>query len=153
MLKYIDTYVGSQEIPNEESLVIVIDDYIHQCRGRKAKMYKDKEKKLLTQEELSIYIDSLIDEVSCVLFMGGDCAPEEINDLAAFVRKKYPDMKIGWYSADETITIFTEYHNFDYIKLGPYNQKRGGLNSSKTNQRMYLVDGAILRDITNRFWK
>lgn len=153
MLEYIDAYVGSQEIPNEESLVIVITDYILQCRGKKAKIYKEKERKPLTKDELSLYIDSLIGEITCVVFLGGDCAPEEINDLAAYIREKYSDIKIGWYSADETITIFTEYRNFDYIKLGPYNQKRGGLNSPKTNQRLYMIEGALLIDITNLFWK
>lgn len=153
MLEYIDTYIESQEIPDEESLVIIIDDYIHQCRGRKAQMYKEKERKPLTEEELSIYIDSLIDEITCVVFKGGDYAPDVVNEFAAFIRSKYPDMKIGWYSADESITVFTEYQNFDYIKFGSYNQKRGGLNSPKTNQRMYRVEGAVLRDITKCFWK
>lgn len=107
----------------------------------------------LSTEELGVYIDSLIDDITCVVFMGGDVAPDEVNDLAAFIRKQHPALKIGWYSGDESITVFTEYANFDYLKFGSYNQKKGGLNSPKTNQRLYKVEGGILKDITNHFWK
>lgn len=151
MVQYLDVYVGLQEIPSEVSLVIIISDYIRQCRGKKAKLYKSIEAKPLIPEELSVLIDSLIEEITCVTFMGGDIAPDEMNDFAAFVRTQYPELRIGWYSADESITVFTDYQNFDYIKLGSYNQRKGGLSSPKTNQRLYKVEGAALRDITHRF--
>lgn len=153
MLQYLDTYVGLQEIPGEVSLVIILSDYVFQCRGKKAQMYKSKEGKPLTKEEFTVFIDSLIGDITCVTFMGGDIAPDEINDLATFVRIQYPDLRIGWYSSDESITVFTEYQNFDYIKLGPYNQRKGGLRPPKTNQRLYKVEGAMLRDITHLFQK
>lgn len=85
--------------------------------------------------------------------MGGDIEPDEVNRLAKYVRQTYPHLKIGWYSGQEWFSIFAEYKNFDYLKLGPYIKKLGGLTSPKTNQRLYKVDGHILRNITNRFWK
>ena len=44
-------------------------------------------------------------------------------------------------------------HDFDFIKLGPYKEEFGPLNSKTTNQRMYRVHNSELEDITNKFWK
>jgi hypothetical protein len=43
--------------------------------------------------------------------------------------------------------------NFDYIKLGPYDPARGGLDSPTTNQRFYRVEGGKLVDATSLFRK
>ena len=43
--------------------------------------------------------------------------------------------------------------NFDYIKVGRYDEFLGPLNSRTTNQRLYKVIDGRLFDITNRFWK
>ena len=39
------------------------------------------------------------------------------------------------------------------IKLGPYIEELGPLNSKTTNQRFYKVNEKELIDITNLFWK
>lgn len=43
---------------------------------------------------------------------------------------------------------------FDYIKIGPYIEEKGPLNSPTTNQRLfkYDLDGVEI-DITSTFWK
>lgn len=45
---------------------------------------------------------------------------------------------------------------FDYLKLGPYLERDGGLRSRTTNQRLYHVsvgsNGVHMKDITTRFW-
>lgn len=84
--------------------------------------------------------------------MGGDIAPDEINELASHIRANYPELKIGWYSGGETITVFTEYKNFDYLKFGSFIKKLGPLTSPKTNQRLYKVEGGVLRNITRLLW-
>lgn len=87
------------------------------------------------------------------MFLGGDINPYEVNELAAYVRKMYPQLKIGWYSGEDSISVFTEYKNFDFIKLGPYKKKKGGLDSINTNQRFYKVEpDGILRNMTHQFW-
>lgn len=96
-------------------------------------------------------IDSTLQDITCIIFMGGDIAPDEINELASHVRTNYPDLKIGWYSGGETITVFTEYKNFDYLKFGPFIKKLGPLTSPTTNQRLYKVENGLLRNITRLF--
>jgi anaerobic ribonucleoside-triphosphate reductase activating protein len=44
-------------------------------------------------------------------------------------------------------------HNFDYIKLGAYIEELGGLDSLKTNQRLYKITNEQMEDITNHFQK
>ena len=43
--------------------------------------------------------------------------------------------------------------NFDYIKLGPYIEQLGGLNSASTNQRFYRIQNNEMIDMTNIFYK
>lgn len=42
---------------------------------------------------------------------------------------------------------------FDYIKLGSYKEEFGGLDSKKTNQRMYKKESRKYRDITDAFFQ
>ncbi len=154
MLKYKCVHIGTQEIPGEVSLVIAITNCPFRCNGCKTKDLQENVGELLAPEMLTTLIDSLLDKITCVCFKGGDIAPDEVNELAAYIRANYPLFKIAWYSGGETISIFTEYKNFDYMKFGAYIKKLGGLASRKTNQRLYkVVDGYKLKDITNLFWE
>lgn len=94
--------------------------------------------------------------------MGGDQAPNTISWLAKCVKEDYPKLKVAWYSGKQEIdqNLYTEY--FDYIKLGPYIENLGPLNSPTTNQRLdsyskFFSDHSILGkgwwDITYKFWK
>lgn len=152
MLKYSDIMIGSQEIPGEASLVINITNCPFRCKGCNAKQLWEDFGEPLSYENLNMLIDSTLQDITCVLFMGGDIAPDEINELASHIRANYPELKIAWYSGGETITVFTEYKNFDYLKFGPFIQKLGPLTSTKTNQRLYRVEGGVLRNITRLLW-
>ena len=86
--------------------------------------------------------------------MGGDQAPEQVDVLASYIRKKFPHLKTAWYSGRDEISSAINISNFDFIKVGPYVQRLGGLDHETTNQRLYKVeDGKKLVDITSRFWK
>lgn len=118
MLKYASTQVTSTEIPDEISLCIDISNCPIRCRGCHSRnLWKDIGEPL-TEEAIHQLIDRNAG-ITCVCFMGGDIAPDEINNLAGYVRNAYPHLKIGWYSGTDQITIYTEYKNFDYIKFGP----------------------------------
>ena len=83
--------------------------------------------------------------------MGGDADPEWIATLAFRVRRDFPDLKIGWYSGRQHLPSNFPIQHFDYIKVGPYIPKLGGLDKETTNQIMYKVDNGNLIDITYRF--
>ena len=77
--------------------------------------------------------------------MGGDQAPEQVNSLASFVREKFPHLKTAWYSGFEDIHKAISIANFDFIKVGPYVEEKGGLRAETTNQKFYIVekDGSL----------
>ena len=83
--------------------------------------------------------------------MGGDTDPKRINRLAKWVKEEL-DLNVAWYSGRDTISNEINLENFDYIKVGRYDEFLGPLNSRTTNQRLYKVVGGKLFDITNRFW-
>lgn len=62
-------------------------------------------------------------------------------------------LKVGWYTGASSIPEEINLEYFDYIKVGPYIEELGPLNSITTNQRLYRVDNGRLIDITYKFWK
>lgn len=154
MLKYVDTLVSFQEIPDEISLCINISNCPNNCPGCHSAYLKDDIGTPLTYIELMRILKD-IRGITCVCFMGGDKEPWEIQRLAQFVREK--GLKVAWYSGKQELHEDIRLANFDYVKLGPYVEELGPLTSRNTNQVMYKIDHIADRpfvvDITSRFWK
>lgn len=151
MLKYVDTKVVFQEIPDEVTLAINISNCPCQCKGCHSSYLAQDIGKPLTMIPLFNLIESN-EGISCVSFMGGDSEPGKVNSLAWAVKKLY-NLKAAWYSGRQELSNDINLFNFDYIKLGPYKEEFGPLNSRTTNQRMYRVCNGKLEDITSKFWK
>jgi anaerobic ribonucleoside-triphosphate reductase activating protein len=154
MLKYVDTLVSFQEIPDEISLCINISNCPNNCPGCHSAYLKDDIGTPLTYIELMRILKD-IRGITCVCFMGGDKEPWEIQRLAQFVKEK--GLKVAWYSGKQELHEDIRLANFDYVKLGPYIEELGPLTSRTTNQVMYkidhLADKLFVVDITSRFWK
>ena len=154
MLKYVDTLVSFQEIPDEISLCINISNCPNNCPGCHSAYLKDDIGTPLTYIELMRILKD-IRGITCVCFMGGDKEPWEIQRLAQFVKEK--GLKVAWYSGKQELHEDIRLANFDYVKLGPYVEELGPLTSPTTNQVMYkidhLADRPFVVDITSRFWK
>ena len=154
MLKYVDTLVSFQEIPDEISLCINISNCPNNCPGCHSAYLKDDIGTPLTYIELMRILKD-IRGITCVCFMGGDKEPWEIQRLAQFIREK--GLKVAWYSGKQELHEDIRLANFDYVKLGPYVEELGPLTSRTTNQVMYKIDHLADRpfavDITSRFWK
>lgn len=152
MLKYVDTKVVFAEIPDEITLAINISGCPCNCKGcHSSYLAKDIGEPLDLQ-----HLTNLIDSnkgISCVCIMGGDANPSEVDDIAQDIKEYYPKLKVGWYSGRQELSKDIELGNFDYIKLGPYIEEFGPLNSKTTNQRFYKVSDGELVDITSKFWK
>lgn len=155
MLKYADTAITFAEFPNEIALCINISNCPCNCKNCHSSYLSKDIGEPLTIETLKNLIENN-DGVTCIGLMGGDSDPNEINNLAHWVRENYPLLHIGWYSGrqllpDNIINI----DNFDWIKLGPYMEQFGPLNSPNTNQKFYKIDreNHIMIWYTNLFWK
>lgn len=160
MLKYYNTMVVFEEIPNEITLAINITNCPCKCPGCHSKFLWEDIGTELTYEELDKLINKN-DGITTVCFMGGDAEPEVINLLAEYVHEA-KHLKVGWYSGMDNYYKNINFNWFDYIKLGHYDEKLGPINKPTTNQRLYKLTHEILdkgvkkidfENITHLFWK
>lgn len=158
MIKYYNAMVVFEEIPDEITLAINITNCPCRCVNCHSKFLWGDVGTELTFEGLERLIKEN-DGITCVCFMGGDANPKEINDLATYISTKnmcgYKSLKIGWYSGKDELSEDIDISLFDYIKLGHYDEKFGGLDKETTNQRLYKIahDKESLIDITSKFWR
>jgi anaerobic ribonucleoside-triphosphate reductase activating protein len=158
MVKYYNSMVVFEEIPNEITLAINITNCPCKCKGCHSKFLWEDIGTELTHEELNKLI-SKNDGITCVCFMGGDANPKYINELAEHVIMTTSDkIKTAWYSGKDEISNEINLNNFDYIKIGHYDDYFGGLNKKTTNQVLYKIyfdkdDKPMLDNITSMFWK
>lgn len=83
--------------------------------------------------------------------MGGDADPYDVAYFANFLQQQQiAPVKVGWYSGKQELPDGFPIRNFQYIKLGPYVESRGGLKSEQTNQRLYKIVQGEMNDITYR---
>lgn len=163
MIKYVDTKVVFQEIPDETTLAINISNCPCHCKGCHSSYLAEDIGTPLDEDSL---VELLLNNkgITCIAFMGGDSGPEYINWLASIMRDmndsepgNWADVKIAWYSGRQELSPDIDLRNFDYIKLGPYIEEKGPLSSRTTNQVMFQIDNScgrsIVKDITSRFWK
>lgn len=157
MLKYVDTIVSFQEIPDEISLCINISNCPNNCKGCHSAYLKQD----IGSELNTVILQELIDKnagVSCICFMGGDQDVASINELALSVllRADKP-RKIAWYSGRNTIPSDLNLELFDFIKIGPYIEEMGPLTNPNTNQIMFKIDhtnnNIVMNNITYKFQK
>ena len=161
MLKYVDTKVCFQEVPNEISLCIDISGCPHKCVGCHSSYLQDDIGTPITTQILDDLVKSN-GGITCVCFMGGDNDLPQLHTFAKYIREKY-HLKTAWYTGS-TLSLQTDRiicQVFDFIKTGPYIEDCGPLNNPKTNQRFYARGREIHKmdanpnmwyDITDRFW-
>jgi anaerobic ribonucleoside-triphosphate reductase activating protein len=152
MLKYVDAKVVFAEVPDEVTLAINISNCPCQCKGCHSSYLAQDIGTELTFNEVRKLIKKN-SGISCIALMGGDAEPDKVNTLASFITNHYNSIKTAWYSGRQELSDSIDLFNFDYIKLGPYKEEFGPLNSRTTNQRFYKVSGRELVDITSKFWK
>ena len=159
-MKYTGVEITFAEVPDEITLCINISNCPCHCTGCHSPYLAEDIGEELTEDSLHKLISSN-EGITCVAFMGGDSSPKEVNHLASIVRACH-NLKTAWYSGVQALSKYIYIWNFSYIKLGPYIEELGPLNSRTTNQRMYKVvythydDGTAryeLEDITYKFWK
>ncbi len=155
MLKFYNTDVVFQELPDEVTLAVNISGCPCRCPGCHSKFLWEDVGTPLDEPAIDGFMDEFGKDISCLCFMGGDAEPETVNLLANYIRRAYADKKVGWYTGRTLISPKIDRRNFDYIKVGPYIAHLGALKSPATNQRLYRLDPATqeMTDLTSRFWK
>ena len=154
MLRYVNSGIVFQEIPDEVTLSVNLSNCPCHCPGCHSQYLWEDIGIPLTGDELGRLVRRYRKDITCLCFMGGDAEPEQVDALAGLLRREQPKLKIGWYSGRSIISPKINKRNFDYIKVGPFLRHLGPLTKPTTNQRLYKVDSqANLTDITPRFWR
>jgi len=154
MLKYVNTGIVFQEIPDEVTLAVNISRCPCHCPGCHSKYLAEDIGEPLTAGAIDGFVNEFGSDITCISFMGGDAEPEYVNELARYIHKEHPYYKVGWYSGRIRIPSVVCKNDFDYIKIGPYIEHLGPLKEKTTNQRLYKrVADNEFEDITSRFWK
>ena len=155
-MKYADFKVVFREIPDEVTLAINISNCPVKCPGCHSSYLAQDIGEPLDQAALSGLIESN-PGITCVSFMGGDGEPKLIYEYAKWIKKTYPKLKVGWYSGRDLNNAKQNLEVLDYVKVGPYIDEYGPLDSPNTNQRFYAItqssEGPKLEDKTKLFLK
>lgn len=156
MIKYVPqmTSVVIEEIPDCVTLAVEISNCQGNCVGCHSPFLKNDIGEELTVE----VIDSLLEDnfgVDCFLFLGEGNDRQSLLGLASHARGK--GVRTALYSGRKQVEEDI-YRAFDYVKVGPYIEEFGPLNSRTTNQRLYQVTGMEdgvpqIVDITSKFWR
>ncbi len=154
MMKYVNTGVVFQEIPDEVTLSVNISNCPCHCLGCHSKYLWDDIGEPLNYLAVDEMLRKYGDDVTCFCLMGGDADTCGVNDIASYIRRKAPHLKVAWYSGRHELSPDISLENFDFIKLGPYVEELGGLDKRTTNQKLFKVEKDLsLTDITSKFWK
>jgi anaerobic ribonucleoside-triphosphate reductase activating protein len=154
MLKYVNTGIVFQEIPDEVTLAINISNCPCRCPGCHSHYLWEDIGLPLDADAIDAFVQKYGDDITCIAFMGGDADPKAVNQLAQYIHEAHPGFKVAWYSGRIRISGAIKKTDFDYIKIGPFIKHLGPLKSPTTNQRLYrLTDDGTFEDITSRFWK
>ena len=154
MLKYVNTGIVFQEIPNEVTLAITISNCPCHCPGCHSHYLWEDIGLPLNADAIDAFADQYGKDITCISFMGGDSDPKGVNQLAQYIHEEHPEFKVAWYSGKTIISPMVNKQDFDYIKIGPFIKHLGPLKKPTTNQRLYRQnETGAFEDITPLFWR
>ena len=154
MLKYVNTGIVFQEIPDEVTLAVNISGCPCRCPGCHSHYLWEDIGLQLDTDAIDAFVGKYGHDITCIAFMGGDGDPVAVNLLAQSIHENHPQYHVAWYSGRLRIPPTVCKTDFDYIKVGPYIRHLGPLNRPTTNQRLYRkTESGDFEDITRRFWR
>lgn len=144
-MKYYKNKIDGNFIPSENCLIISVGT-------------RDDRGIQLTASTLDWLLTKNFKECSTVVFRGGEKDPDEINQMAYYIRHEFPKYKIAWFSNDDYLDSYIKLPNFDYIKLGGLKVNLGDYHHECSNQKVYKVRRVRggkykLSDITEKFYE
>lgn len=141
-----------QEVPDEISLALSISGCKLRCKGCHSKeSYPENYGNELTKDELNRLLEKFR-HTTCVLFYGGEWNMPCLKELILHVKQKglkcclYTGMPLSFFKDDFI-------HMIDFIKVGPYIERKGTLNNPNTNQKFFEIKTDGLFDKTHLFQK
>ncbi|ASK28272.1 anaerobic ribonucleoside-triphosphate reductase activating protein [Neisseria chenwenguii] len=137
-LRFTTEQIVWQEVPGEVSLAFLFSGCPLRCPGcHSADTWKKGIGQALTVEYLKGRLKRYRGLISCVLFMGGEWLPQELEKMMAAVAEE--GLKICLYTGLEGGELASLSNGLTsritYLKTGRWRAALGGLDSATTNQR------------------
>jgi len=145
-MRYSGLQVTFQEIPNEICLSIHISGCPLSCPGCHSVDLKNKGLGLvLNPSAFEKLIHKYKNYITCIVFMGGEWHLESLIDH--LVIAKSFDLKTALYTGLEYDQVPSRLlSKLNYLKVGPFVARLGGLDSIKTNQKLIdLKENKIIK--------
>lgn len=136
-MKYQSCNVSLQEVPGEISLIFLISECPHRCKGCHSPELWTANGDDLTAENLMKEIAPYSEYISCVCFFGGEWDEENLVLLLKMIRSC--GYKTCLYTGTDIVSEKIKNH-LNYLKTGPWKEELGGLYSTTTNQRFIDLD-------------
>lgn len=153
MLQYHSYDIVFQEVPGEVTLAINLSGCPNACKGCHSPHLQENKGEVLDKRVIDNLLETYGKAITCVCFMGGDAAPHDVETLSQYIlRTTNFRLKTAWYSGKAMLPENCSVTNFSFIKLGPYIDTLGGLDSPKTNQRFYKIEDHKMIDLTRQFF-
>ena len=154
MLKYHSYNIVFQEVPGEVTLAVNLSNCPNRCKGCHSTYLQENIGATLDECVLDILLAKYGSSITCFCFIGGDADPQAVERLSLYIRAASASrLKTAWYSGSQKLPENCSVGSFDYIKLGEYVERLGGLDSPTTNQRFYRVEKEYMKDETKSFQK
>ncbi len=144
-MRYYHVDVVFQEVPDEISLLFAIAGCSIACQGcHSFEYWNEKNYPLLDDATYEQYLEKYKNQITCVCFFGGEWEPKRLVELLKIARKTQLKtcLYTGLYHVNPRILS-----QLDFIKTGPWQMRKGGLDQPSTNQKfMRVLDRKVLND-------
>lgn len=136
-----------QEVPDQVSLAFTVSGCPLRCKGCHSQdTWPLQSGSPLSNIQFAHYLNQYLGLITCVLFFGGEWAPDQLIDKLKIARQQ--GLNTCLYSGfDHVPKRITKHLNF--LKTGPWRGDRGGLDAPNTNQKFINVSTG--EDLTYRF--
>ena len=118
MLKYVNTGIVFQEIPDEVTLAINISNCPCHCPGCHSHYLWEDIGMPLNTDAIDDFVSQYGTDITCIAFMGGDCDPKGVNQLAQYIHEFHPQFHVAWYSGRLRVPAVVNKADFVYQALG-----------------------------------
>ena len=95
MLKYVNTGIVFQEIPDETTLAINISNCPCHCPGCHSHYLWEDIGLPLDTDAIDQFVDQYGTDITCISFMGGDADPKAVNALAQYIHEFHPQFHVA----------------------------------------------------------
>jgi anaerobic ribonucleoside-triphosphate reductase activating protein len=90
MLKYVNTGIVFQEIPDEVTLAINISNCPCRCPGCHSHYLWEDIGLPLDTDAIDAFVAQYGTDITCIALMGGDADPKGVNQLAQYIHEEHP---------------------------------------------------------------